>query len=645
MPSEAMLEYAAMVVVAARAAAAGSLHDNLIEDWRSIDDVTRESIMVLAPQPPDATPAWIRAPREPEVLQSSGLGGSWPAPSSEWSRRFWNAYPVVDADDAAFSRAFEPADERQARAGFTSSASDIARYFRLEEADLPCLAIVSFWDRNLFIIRPEALAVRGPYELLRQCMQAYGPPPRWHRIHAEREEMRLTHARLERDLCRVQATIVDGSHSWSAQRDAALKALAALGPKLDGDLRDDAAGLDALLRDGGAPRDEDPAAAARLVHEAGSESRLGRKLPRALAKLPVLPEDPTVVTGNAERAAELRGEIATLQEGMDDLSAAMRDAVERFCFTPAVLRAASALGLTVRERPPWRAGWTTSLLDQPAVEGRSRPRGTADERRAVDSDARAQRRAVILCAIRDELLQVRRQLEAHSPVALRSAPDESVYLTSHFEGEHTDWQLAAVATSQTNYQAASATVSAIMSFDPQVVLFVGIAGSLDPSVALGDVVVADRVHDYEVGKDTEAGFRVRTLQQVPSHHLLQWATAVSTSDSWQERVLASSPFFADGPRPRVHVEPIAAGGKVVASANSHTFELLGDAAPRAVAAEMEGAGFLAAAHRFPRAQSLLVRGISDSLDNKAESDLRGWRHQAAANAAAFAMELLAAHGG
>lgn len=637
------MEYAAMVVVAARAADAGALHDSLVEDWRSIDDVTGDSIMVLAPQPPDSDSARIRAPREPEVLQTPGLGKSRRAPSDQWGARFWSAYPVLAPDAAALTRAYEPGDSHQARAGFTSSASEIARYFKLAEDDLPCLVIVSCWDRNLLVIGPSALARHGPYALLRQCMQTYGRPPRWHRLHAEREDIRLSQTRLARELRRAEAAVVDGSHSWSAQRDAVLKALTALDPTLDGDRRDDAAQLDAVLRRGDTPTDADTAAAARLVHEAGRDSRLGRKLPRALAKLPVAAEDPTIAERNARRAAELSGEIAAVQQGMNDLNAAMRDAVERFCFTQAVLGAASALGLSVQERSPWRTGWMTSVVEDPTVRGGPGARGLAAGRRAVGGSSRAGRRAVILCAIRDELIQVRHQLEEHSQVVLRPAADEAVYLTSHFEGEHSDWQLAAVATSQTNYQAASATVGAIMSFKPQVVLFVGIAGSLDPSVALGDVVVADRVHDYEVGKDTDDGYRVRTLQQVPSHHLLQWATALSTSYSWQERVLPSSPSFVDAPLPRVHVEPIAAGGKVVASDKSHTFKLLGDAAPRAVAVEMEGAGFLAAAHRFPRAQSLLIRGISDSLDNKAESDRLGWRHQAAANAAAFAMELLFAH--
>jgi nucleoside phosphorylase len=115
--------------------------------------------------------------------------------------------------------------------------------------------------------------------------------------------------------------------------------------------------------------------------------------------------------------------------------------------------------------------------------------------------------------------------------------------------------------------------------------------------------------------------------------------AVSTTDSWHKRIQVSDASLTSVP-PRVHVEPIAAGSKVVASTKSHTMRLLADAAPRAVAVELEGTGFLAAVHRFRQSEGLLIRGISDRVDGKTASDKAGWRHQAAANAAAFAFEVM-----
>ena len=246
-------------------------------------------------------------------------------------------------------------------------------------------------------------------------------------------------------------------------------------------------------------------------------------------------------------------------------------------------------------------------------------------------------RVVLLCAIQDELNQVRRQMEIHGEIGLVSGADGAVYLEGSFAGLHVDWQIRAAATSQTNAAAAAATVGAAMDYQPAMIIFVGIAGSLKQSVALGDIVVADRVHDYEVGKAAEE-YQERHLQHQSSFQLTRWAEAVATTDSWQEKICVYDPGLMSGPK--VHVAPIAAGSKVVANKDSHTFGLIGRAAPRAVAVEMEGAGVLLGVHRMGNTEGLVVRGISDEVEGKEESDEEGWRHQAAANAVAFVYELL-----
>jgi hypothetical protein len=59
---------------------------------------------------------------------------------------------------------------------------------------------------------------------------------------------------------------------------------------------------------------------------------------------------------------------------------------------------------------------------------------------------------------------------------------------------------------------------------------------------------------------------------------------------------------------------------------------------------MEDYGFLAAAHANPGVDALVVRGISDLVDNKQTTDEAGWQERAAWNAAAFAFEILAKFG-
>ncbi|WP_413254533.1 hypothetical protein [Streptomyces europaeiscabiei] len=49
-------------------------------------------------------------------------------------------------------------------------------------------------------------------------------------------------------------------------------------------------------------------------------------------------------------------------------------------------------------------------------------------------------------------------------------------------------------------------------------LFVGVAGGLKPSAALGDVVVATKVHHLHPGKEAPGGFRARPI---PGRHVAQ----------------------------------------------------------------------------------------------------------------------------
>jgi nucleoside phosphorylase len=254
--------------------------------------------------------------------------------------------------------------------------------------------------------------------------------------------------------------------------------------------------------------------------------------------------------------------------------------------------------------------------------------------------ASPKRTAVIHCALIVELAAIRDQMEQHGQVEEHVAGNGFIHLGTVLEGQHVSWEVRAAQGEQTNAAAAASLTQAIGEWNPSVVMFVGVAGGVPGEVDLGDVVAATMVYDYEVGKDTAEGFVTRELQHRSAFRLRQRASLSATSDTWRRRVLAAAPALATQRDFNVKVEPIAAGSKVVASAESETFALISRAAPRAVAVEMEGAGFLEACQRFPHVDGIVIRGISDLLGGKADTDKQGWQKHAAANAAAFAFELL-----
>lgn len=248
-----------------------------------------------------------------------------------------------------------------------------------------------------------------------------------------------------------------------------------------------------------------------------------------------------------------------------------------------------------------------------------------------------QRRAVILTAIRAEYLAVKAHLsglkeEIHPEVG-------TVYETGTFACPNgKPWFVAILEIGAGNPNAATETERAASHFKPNVLLFVGVAGGLK-DVRLGDVVVATKVYGYEAGKESDS-FEPRPDVGNSSYRLVQRARAEARKEDWLER-LEHRDVSSDNPHPVVHVAPIAAGEKVVASTTSAVFHFLRRQYGDALAVEMEGRGFLQAAHARPSMAALIVRGISDLVKNKREADNAGYQPLAAQHASAFAFEVLA----
>lgn len=238
----------------------------------------------------------------------------------------------------------------------------------------------------------------------------------------------------------------------------------------------------------------------------------------------------------------------------------------------------------------------------------------------------------MLTALPIEYKAVRNHL---SDVSETVHPSGTVYEAGSFIGDkNTEWQVGLAEIGPGNPGAAAEAERAIAFFSPEVVLFIGIAGGIK-DVQIGDVVVATKIYGYESGKAARV-FEIRPIAFSSSYDLEQRARAEAKREDWLQRIKKSSPRAF-----RVFVAPVAAGEKVISSRRSALFSFIVKHFGDALAVEMEGLGFLEAAHANQQVRALVVRGISDVIDNKTKSDAEGAQELAALNAAAFAFEVLA----
>jgi nucleoside phosphorylase len=238
--------------------------------------------------------------------------------------------------------------------------------------------------------------------------------------------------------------------------------------------------------------------------------------------------------------------------------------------------------------------------------------------------------AVILTALPVEYSAVRAYLtDPKEEIHTR----DTIYERGKFASESQTWDIGIVEIGAGNPMAAVEAERAIAHFNPDVILFVGVAGGIK-DVAIGDVVASTKVYGYESGKAGRT-FLPRPEMGLSAYGLEQRARAEARKSDWLKRISTTEPI------PSVFVAPIAAGEKVIASKKSQIFKFLQSNYGDALAIEMEGFGFLEAARANRRVLAMVIRGISDLIDGKAKADKAGSQKLAALHASAFAFEVLA----
>jgi nucleoside phosphorylase len=216
-------------------------------------------------------------------------------------------------------------------------------------------------------------------------------------------------------------------------------------------------------------------------------------------------------------------------------------------------------------------------------------------------------------------------------------PSGTCYGVGFVRGREWEWEVTLAEIGEGNTSAAAECQRAIDVVDPQLVLFLGVAGSLRADeVRIGDVVLATRVAWFYGGRETDR-FHARPVIYECAYPVVQLARVLRQKKergAWLQRLQPPPDRI-----PEVHLKPIAAGEVVVAATTSATRAFLEEHYDDAVAVEMESAGMMLAAHQA-QLPAAVFRGISDVLVDRGHEGGRERQRLAARNAAAFAVELL-----
>jgi nucleoside phosphorylase len=208
--------------------------------------------------------------------------------------------------------------------------------------------------------------------------------------------------------------------------------------------------------------------------------------------------------------------------------------------------------------------------------------------------------------------------------------------------------------------ALQATIRLLEFADVKLVVLLGLAGALDKDIAVGDVVVAAEVNEFQANSKAEAAGEGYQIHYSGRHWPLDFAIREAISHfefsgpnafgDWKSASLNNynaleihGKELVCSSTPSLHLGPVASG-TIVAASTAFVDEVK-RINRKFVAIDMEAAGVApATAERIHPLPCLVVRGISDPAnESKKELEKQGngaWRRYCVRNATSFLRQLL-----
>lgn len=203
--------------------------------------------------------------------------------------------------------------------------------------------------------------------------------------------------------------------------------------------------------------------------------------------------------------------------------------------------------------------------------------------------------------------------------------------------------VGAVSQGMGQLNAAALVMDVVSKYSPKAIILVGIAGGMDKSIGLGDVVISSQIVDYELGKITPAGLDTRWSVYPVDSTLLNKAQNFSSS-SWIEYIRTPRPNTGNTQTtPSFHIGSYLSGNKVIA--DEEAAGTLRSFWKRAAVIEMEAAGIAAILRQMPNPPGFMViKSVCDYADSKKNDEWQVYSADAAASFAySFVIEQLNPH--
>ncbi|MEU3743529.1 hypothetical protein AB0E78_41610 [Streptomyces sp. NPDC032198] len=242
--ASATSSYLGAVLMLARTAEARTQHEELIEDWTSVHDLSGASLAVLCPVAPpygppiEAEVGGVRSPRGREIVGAEGMRVDLPIRDEAFRGAFWDSMRR-DGSDSQFGwvAGARPRSSEEHKRGWTQATSSAAAFFGLRESLIPCLLVLSIRERHGTVIAMEEdLSV---YRLFKQLIVNIGPAP------AQLAEMLSEQRSAQRRVSELMRVPIPSSQIDALWRD--LREVERLAPELIADCRSRLA----AIRDGG----------------------------------------------------------------------------------------------------------------------------------------------------------------------------------------------------------------------------------------------------------------------------------------------------------------------------------------------------------------------------------------------------------